>query len=136
MTRMDELIGAQLIANATLVAVVGTRVYPEPLPAGVTLPAVTYFQVSSEFEQTFGSQAPAADIGRWQFTVWADKAVNNAYGTARAALAALKTAIVALTDSGTITLHSITIDNQIDLFDAEAVMYQVVVEATIHSEGG
>ena len=39
-----------LLADATLTALVGSRIYPSVLPAGATLPAIVYFRVGGRTE--------------------------------------------------------------------------------------
>ena len=46
MALIGELLYARLTGNASLAALVGTRVHPDMLPQNVTYPAICYVQVS------------------------------------------------------------------------------------------
>lgn len=43
-----------LLANAGVSALIGTRMYPNALPQGATLPAVVYYLISSTHVQSLG----------------------------------------------------------------------------------
>lgn len=47
-----------LLGDATIVSLVGQRVYPTTLPQGATLPAIVYFRVGGRTEHRPQSQSP------------------------------------------------------------------------------
>lgn len=51
-----EAVRAALVANGTLMALVGGRIYAGRMPQNVTLPAVVYTGISNVPEETFESQ--------------------------------------------------------------------------------
>lgn len=58
--RAEKVIRSLLLANATVSAAVGTRVYPVTLPEGTTLPAIVLDHVSTVEQPTIDANAPYA----------------------------------------------------------------------------
>lgn len=67
---LDTFLYARLAAHSGTAALVGTRIYPGPLPQDATLPAITYRQVSGVHEHAMG--ADVMQRPHWQVTAWAD----------------------------------------------------------------
>lgn len=71
--RAEKVIRSLLLANATVTAAVGTRVYPVTLPEGTTLPAIVLDHVSTVEQPTIDANAPLALVeSRISVTVIAD----------------------------------------------------------------
>ena len=87
MATLRENIFTACTGNAPLTALIGTRCYPIRLPEGVTLPALTYTQVSEDDNaaRSHGDQAERA-VARMSFDVWAETA-DDAAETADALVA-------------------------------------------------
>jgi len=74
-----------LLANAGVAALIGTRMYPDQLPQGATLPAVVYYRISGTYAESLGG-VKAAGTCRVQL---------DAYAATRLAADAVGEAIVA-----------------------------------------
>ena len=61
---------AYLSTHAALTSVVGTRIYPAPLPQACSLPALTYSRISTATMYSHGGDS-ALDAVRLQFDCWA-----------------------------------------------------------------
>lgn len=73
MATIEQAISTRLTGFAGLSALVASRVYRPHLPQGATLPAVSFFRVSTERSAKMGVDSPLLR-GRWQFDVWGDQA--------------------------------------------------------------
>jgi len=69
--QIGEALYSYLSSYAGLTALVGNRIYPLILPQGVTLPAVTYTQISGPRVHCMGSD-PGLTHPRFQVSVWAE----------------------------------------------------------------
>lgn len=67
---LDEGLRLFLLSRPGVVEAVGERVYPEPLPQGATLPAVTYSDVS-DVGSTSNDGPDCLRRPRYQLTHWA-----------------------------------------------------------------
>ena len=92
---LGETIRSLLVADATLSGLVGTRIYPNEMPEGVTLPAVVYQVISDVPENSFTGQT-STDIktARLQVDSYA-RAIGTvgAYAQAHAVAAAIENVI-------------------------------------------
>jgi hypothetical protein len=77
MSSLEAAIAARLKAVGGLTALVAQRIYPQALPDGATLPAVTYSRISTGHNSAMGSDA-AAVRARVQVSCWGKK-----YGDAK-----------------------------------------------------
>lgn len=111
-----------LVEDATVAALVGTRVYPIRLPELPTLPALTYQRISS---RPIGSHQGAGELeaGRWQVTAWADT-----YNGVQALALATERALDGRLGSG---IQAAIPAGQLDLFDPETGRYYVPVDVMI-----
>jgi hypothetical protein len=67
----ETAVRAVLLADATVAALVGDRIYPKTLPQDVTLPAITYQRISTIGDLDLdGDQATAAV--RVQLNLWSE----------------------------------------------------------------
>lgn len=57
-----------VVSDATLAALIDTRIYPVKLPATPTLPAMTYQLVSDDPEPI--QDGPGMTTTRWRFRIW------------------------------------------------------------------
>ena len=69
---IETAIRGRLLAYPGVASLVGTRIFPQLMPQGTTLPAITYAVVSRTTEPTMGY----SNTGMWstllQIDVWAD----------------------------------------------------------------
>ena len=73
----------KLIGTAAVAAILGTRIYPDHLPQGATLPAAVYFVVSGTDEVDLAGMSGVAHA----------RVQIDAYATTRTAANALSTAV-------------------------------------------
>lgn len=68
---LDDAIFTKLSTTSGITGICGTRVYPQDLPQGVTLPAITYQLVSNPVEATH-DESPGSSLShpRVQITAW------------------------------------------------------------------
>ena len=104
------------------------RVYPAPLPQNVTLPAVTVQRVSSVVDYVHAG-ASGLELGRFQFTSWADS-----YAAAKVIAQQVKAALTGYKGSmGTVEVGASFIANEIDQVDPSSHLRAVIVDARIWS---
>jgi hypothetical protein len=115
--------------SSGVVALIGTRFYPDRLPEEPTLPAVTYQQVSTlRLSQHTG--AVAGGQVRMQYTVFA---------LTRASARAIAAQLVAALDGykgtmggvGGLAVTVLEIANEIDQHDPETDRYQTMLDAIL-----
>ena len=71
MTDMAEYIPAVLGTDATLAALVGSRIYPLVRPQNSALPAITYQRISAPRVTSHGGDSGLTNP-RYQFNCWSD----------------------------------------------------------------
>ena len=112
-TTIEEVVWYKMVNDATLAALVGTRVYPLLVPQDATMPAIAYQKISSTKHQAHDGSSHLAR-SRFQFTVEADD-----YATAKATATAVKTCwdsfagYVGSTTEG-LTIQGTSIENDLD----------------------
>lgn len=57
--RAEKVVRSLLLANATVTAAVGSRIYPVTLPEGTALPAIVLDHISTVEQPTIDANAPA-----------------------------------------------------------------------------
>jgi Protein of unknown function (DUF3168) len=65
-----------ILSDPAIVAIVGTRVYPAPLPANPVYPAITYQQISQGNVSSHSGNSHLANT-RLQLTCWASSHTAN-----------------------------------------------------------
>ncbi len=123
MTFGAEIIKSALSDDSGLSALIGSRAYLHQAPQGVTMPCVTYFQVSSDINNSLSGPA---DIirERWQIDCWADR-----YSDAMAVSAAVKTAVFSAV--GENDLESVVLLSELAQFEAEEALHRVVLDFSL-----
>lgn len=123
---MILMLVAFLRAQATLAALVGTRIYPLSLPQGATLPALTYQGISTVPEAS-GDNRPTSDTTRLQIDSW-----GASYEAVREVAAALRAALDGYTEelSGG-TVASMRFANEHEEMDPERRWYRVTQDYLI-----
>lgn len=116
---------SHLSTHAGLSAIVGTRVYPHPMPQNVTLPAVTYQRIDGVREDTF-TRAVASTTVRVQLNAWA-----KTYVQADAVRTQLRTAMLAFVDGGGLTVHGVRLGTDQDDYDADTLTHWHWVDAQV-----
>lgn len=113
MSVIEEALVSRVLANATVAATVGTRVYPVVAPEGVTLPALVYQRISGVREHTHDQ---VGDLARPRFQFGA---IALTYSAAKALANAVRSALDNY--SGTVLgvrIDAIQVQNEIDTFNA------------------
>lgn len=110
----------RLSTFAGLMALIGTRIYPDLLPQNPTLPAVTLFKVSNPREITHSGDS-SLQHPHYQFSCWA-----LTYGQVWAVAEQVRLALQGLTSAG-VGIY----DNGYDLYDEETGYYHVAVDIII-----
>ena len=111
---IEEALRTILLADPTLYALVGTRIYPVQLPLDCTLPALSYFQVSEPFNRITGTP-------RFQIDIF-----SNDYSQVKQIKAAVENALNGY--SGTINGHNIEIIvplSSFESYDSETGVYHI-----------
>lgn len=129
MAAIEEVIVSKLKAHAGLSALVGTRVYPAPLPQRPTLPAVTYQRIST---LPIGSRDAAKanfERPRFQFDGWALDVAG------RAALAdALRNALATIQQASNPRVDVTLLQDARDFYEADSGRYRAALDAFIWHE--
>ena len=68
---IDESISAHLLADATITALVGARIYNGPREQGGSLPAISFDEISGESEQEVTGDAVGLASSLYQFDCYA-----------------------------------------------------------------
>lgn len=126
---LESALRAQLLADATVSGLIGTRLYPVVLPEGVQLPAVTYQRVS---------RTPARDLGgvaytqsRIQVDCW-----GRSYGDAKAVAHAVRAAAGRPGAQGDVRIMLGTTAGEMDSYEPDTQLYRVSVDLLMVHEGG
>lgn len=110
-----------LLAQPELAALVGERMYPQTLPQGATLPAVTYSLISGTTEGD-SQDGPGVSRQRYQFDCWA-----TTYSAATTLAKALTAAV-----SGTQRIGQASfVDNEVDGYEAETQRFRRIVDVMV-----
>lgn len=81
---------AALVADPTLVALVGTRIYPEKAPQDPTLPFIVYYEFANPVRQSLSGPV-AVDRPRVQYSTY-----STSYAQSLAVVAALRDAVLSI----------------------------------------
>lgn len=130
-TGIEEATRDILVADSTVTGLVSTRIYPQVLPQGATLPAIAYQMVSSAREHAHDGAAQDLSRPRLQ---WAAHAAT--YSAAKAVAKAVRDALAYYHGStGGIKIDAVLFENEIDDFifrdDEQASTYVVIVDAYV-----
>jgi|WetSurSiteA1Bulk_404760.scaffolds.fasta_scaffold19697_2 hypothetical protein len=91
---IEALVRAQLLSDPTVFGLVATRIYPSMLPQAVTLPAISYFRVSTgrllSHDGPSGLEHPLLQLDMWA----------ESYDVAKALAAAVREALDGFASSG------------------------------------
>jgi len=122
MAILEEGIAAFLIADATIGALVGDRIYPLFIPQGATLPCITYQRISTPRIVTHDSSGATGDLThpRFQFDAWAttQKEAKQIADGLRTVLHGKRGAM------GGVTIRSALAENEAPEFDQESELYR------------
>lgn len=106
---LEAAIAALLKDDNGVVALVAKRVYPQALPNGVELPAITYQRISTGHQRAMTHDLPNV-LGRVQLTTW-----GKSYGDAKDAQVAVRKATQNYKGTvGTTVIDDIGIDDERD----------------------
>lgn len=122
MTLIDERLAAYLLAAPLSSPLVSDRVYPSRLPQSVTLPALTYRQVSGPRDYTHDGPSGLVN-SRYQVTCWAEST-----------LSAKQLADLVRQDldaSGRQIGDRLMLQNQVDIYEPETQTDTVVLDFMI-----
>ena len=121
MSSIDTALFTRLSGFAGLTALVGTRIYPPPVPQNATYPLVTLSQVSGLRSYVYGNQSGFVDA-RFQFDCWATTSIG-----ARALAEQLRIALSFYrgTSDG-VVIDLIRMDNEIKDYDDVAELHRII----------
>lgn len=119
----------RLSTYAGLTALVSTRIYPLVLPQDPTLPAVTYQTIGRSMEDVRGSGPRYAET-RIQIDCWA-ATYASAKSVAEQVRAALQDYTGTMGGVGGVPVLDGDAVNEIDLYEPDALLHRVMVEALI-----
>lgn len=120
MAELELAVYDRLRADAAVSALVGTRIHPNVLPAGSTLPAITYFRVSATRVGALGADSGLAQA-RMQVSCWASTNLGMT-ALAKAVRDALKR-LAPGAYSG-VTIEAIFQDDGPDIYEPDSQTYQ------------
>lgn len=120
-------------ADATLAALISTRLYPDVLPQEATLPAVRYQVIGRQRPYTFGNSLPSMATIRVQMDGYAGTSVNRS-----TLAAALRGAFNRAQGSyGGETVVDIRIENEledIEMLNTNTEAYRIMLDMVINLE--
>lgn len=121
------LLRDRLVADATVLGLVSSRVYPLQLPQTPTYPAISYQRISN----TAQNGSTAIRESRWQVNCWA-----STYAGAVSLAEATKSAVEEFSDvSETPGIKMGRVVNELDDFDPETEAYRVVIDVMLTTTG-
>jgi hypothetical protein len=125
LSSFEESLYSTLTGYAGLTALVSTRVYPQVIPQGATMPLLVYTRVSTTREQAFGSgQDIVTSRPRFQFDAWAHSALEAATISEQ-----LRACLQA-------SSYAVTFDNEFALRDPDTGLHRHVTDAFVAHTGG
>lgn len=76
---VEQQLRTALLANASIAAAVGTRIYVEPLPQNGRFPAMSMQRISTIYNYVHGDNGMFADFGwtRIQLDIWDNTAADS-----------------------------------------------------------
>jgi len=123
---IGETLRDEIVADATLLALVGDRVHPLVFPFNVTFPCITYRIISGALVPNITS--PPVYITRVQYDVW-----SREYDDTNEIKDALLTLFFLLGDGNPII--STAVDLNFDLFEKGTKLYRSIVDIRVRHEG-
>lgn len=127
MAEIGEVIVDKLTGHAGLSALIGTRVYPAQLPQRPTLPAVTFFRVSTQHVQHRGNGGYSAlRRPRYQFDCWAETIKQ-----ARQVAEALHDCFATFPQASSPRVEVALAANDFEDYEPEPARWRVIVDAFI-----
>lgn len=126
---VEKQLYTRLSTYTPLTAIVSNRIYPVKLPQNVTLPAVSYFRVSTDRHSAMGEDI--ADVtSRFQVSAWG-QTYTSVRSIADVVRAALERYSVNGADATIVTIFYI---NEQDLYEDDLQIYQLAMDFRIHYE--
>lgn len=119
----------QMINTPAINALVGTRIYPNVLPANPTMPAMTYRTISAPrgYAHSSRSLQGATVTERVQLSCW-----GASYSTAKQLAATVRTSFSGYRGSlGVLPVGSVALANELDLIDPNTQVPYTVLDLLI-----
>lgn len=126
---LDDAVRAHLVADAALLALVSSRIYPVTLAQQPTLPAITYRRVT--VWPTHDRSSRRADIARTRYQI---ECYGANYDSARAVSAALKDALATLTKASDPAISHALVQSEFDDFEPEPGRWRAIVDVYVYHE--
>lgn len=125
---VETVLFDRLTTHSGLTALIEERCYSLVLPQNATLPALSYFRVSTMRHSAMGADTGLASA-RFQVSVWADS-----FSSARAVATQVRSALQRWsTTSGTV-IQDIFYLNETDLHDPQVNGYHTACDFQVHYE--
>lgn len=130
-TVIDEGLRLFLLDSPGVTAEVGTRIYPDPLPQGATLPAITYMDIS-DVGSTSNDGPDCLSRTRYQFKHWAAtrEAARRVERATRAVLSGYRGSW-----PGGRRIGGVFRRNTWTLYEPETKLYQAITDYGINALG-
>lgn len=127
MAELEHGIYNELKGAAGVLALVGTRIYPDVLPQDVTYPAIVYSRIGAGKEHTQGKDSGLSETSM-QVSGWTDTVLER--------VALRKQVRLALQDfsgdlgSQGVTVRAVLMDDETDFYDDSVKKYQFADDYT------
>ena len=117
---IEEVLYSKLVADSTLNALIGTKLYPQIAPPTITKPYIVYYKVSGDTINIM-SMASGVATSVFQFNIWAES-----YSSAKSVAKALRNKLDSYNDaSASVPIQATIFLNEGDLFvDTEVEQQQ------------
>lgn len=126
---VDEALFSHLSTTAGITALVGTRIYPIVMPPGVALPAISLQKISTErihaFQQDTGMASASFQVSAWAKTDTVKKGYAHTQACANAVRLALQNYSGTMGGAGGVVVGAVSIENEMDDYDAASDVYAV-----------
>lgn len=123
MTTGAEIINDALTGDVAVTAIAGSRVYLHQAPQGVTLPCITFFQITSDPNNNLSGPSDLYRE-RWQIDCWSDR-----YSSAIGLASAVKTAV--LGSVGENNLESVVLLSELAQFEPENDLHRLILDFSL-----
>lgn len=123
MTTGAQIINEVLTSAAGVTVLVSGRIYLYQAPQDVQLPCITFFQITSDPNNTLSGPS-AVTRERWQIDCWSDR-----YSGAISLAASVKAAMLA--SVGDNDLDSVVLLSELAQFEREEALHRVILDFSI-----
>lgn len=121
MTTEREMLRIQVLNQPGVTALIGARLFPQTLPQGAAMPAVTLTRISRVGDQ--GQTGPGLPVTRWQFDCW---------GATQAEADAVAEALIGALDARRDVVPGVSfVENDVDGYEPTTTRWRRIVDVMI-----